>query len=52
MKYILIGVPAILLAIYWGWAAGFLVCCAASLIILKLWEHEQTKKKESDGGLR
>lgn len=45
MKYLAIILPAIGLAIHWG-EAGFLVLCIASLIILKMWEHEQRKKKK------
>lgn len=41
MKYLAIILPALALAIHWG-EAGFLVLCIASLIILKIWEHEQT----------
>lgn len=47
MKYLAIILPAVALAIYWGEGAGFLVLCIASLIILKMWEHEQSKKKEN-----
>lgn len=46
MKYLAVIVPALALAIYWG-EAGFLVLCIASLIILKMWEHEQDKKKSN-----
>ena len=45
MKYLAVIVPAILLAIHWG-EAGFLVLCIASLIILKMWEHEQTNRED------
>lgn len=41
MKYLAIILPALVLAIHWG-EAGFLVLCTVSLIILKIWEHEQT----------
>lgn len=42
MKYLAVIVPAVMLAIKWNEGAGFLVLCIASLIILKIWEHEQT----------
>lgn len=47
MKYLAIILPAIALAIHWGEGAGFLVLCVVSLIILKMWEHEQRKKKSN-----
>lgn len=46
MKYLAVIVPALALAIHWGEGAGFLVLCIASLIILKMWEHEQTNRKD------
>lgn len=46
MKYLVIVLPALALAIHWG-EAGFPVLCIASLIILKMWEHEQDKKKSN-----
>lgn len=47
MKYLAVIVPAVMLAIKWNEGAGFLVLCIASLIILKMWEHEQSKKKKN-----
>ena len=46
MKYLAVIVPAVMLAIKWNEGAGFLVLCIASLIILKMWEHEQTNRKD------
>lgn len=46
MRYLAVIVPAVMLAIRWNEGAGFLVLCIASLIILKMWEHEQTNRED------
>ena len=46
MKYVAVIVPALALAIYWGDGAGFLVLCLASLITLKMFEHEQKNRSD------
>lgn len=47
MKYIAVLVPGLVLALAWKDGAGFVALCITSLIILKLWENEQGKKKEN-----
>lgn len=45
MKYLVIILPALVLAIHWG-EAGFLVLCIASLVTLKMWEHDEQESRE------
>lgn len=45
MKYLVIIVSAVALAIHWG-EAGFLALCAAGFVVLKIWERDQVGRED------